>query len=335
MQVTLKDIAKACGVSFSTVSKALKNSPEISSKTIEMVSKKVSEMGYHPNAAAIALRTNRSYDIGVIFEDITGSGLQHQYFAKIFDSINETANKLGYDITFLSNSGKRNYLAQAKFRGCDGIIMVNSFHKGNDVKELLESEIPICTLDRNLKDRHPSVMSDNSEGFRSLMEYIISRGHRKIAFIHGEQTEVTKMRVSVYRSIMKRCNGAVPDGYVLGATYHQPEEARVATVKLLEHSDRPTCIIYPDDYSALGGMDALVSYGVQPGKDISLAGYDGIFLAKLVTPKLATWEQNGTEIGRQLVSQLVNSIEYPETYSPATIKVSGHLYEGESVVKLS
>lgn len=335
MPVTLKDIAKACDVSFSTVSKALKNSPEISQKTIDLVNKKAMELGYHPNAAAIALRTNRSYDIGVIFEDITGSGLQHQYFARIFDSINESANRAGYDITFLSNVGKRNYLAQAKYRGCDGIIIVNSSFRRADVKELLDSGIPICTLDRNLKDSHPSVMSDNSDGFRSLMEFILGRGHRKIAFVHGEATDVTRMRLSVFRSMLKKYSVEIPKDYIMGAIYHLPETTKQATLDLLELRDRPTCIIYPDDYSALGGIDALMQSGITPGRDISIAGYDGIFLSKVITPRLATWEQNSPEIGRQLVSQLLSCIEYPESFSPSSIKVSGRLVEGESVVDLN
>ncbi|MBQ9538785.1 MAG: LacI family DNA-binding transcriptional regulator [Treponema sp.] len=335
MPVTLKDIARACDVSFSTVSKALNNSPEISQKTIDAINKKAMELGYHPNAAAIALRTNRSYDIGVIFEDITGSGLQHQYFAKIFDSINESANRAGYDITFLSNQGKRSYLAQAKFRGCDGIIIVNSSYRRADIKELLESGIPVCTLDRNLKDTHPSVMSDNSDGFRSLMEFILGRGHRKIAFVHGEGTDVTRTRLSVFRSMLKKHGVEIPKGYVIGATYHLPETTRLATLDLLKLDDRPTCIIYPDDFSALGGIDALAKNGMMPGRDISIAGYDGIFLSKIITPRLATWEQNSPEIGRQLVAQLLSNIEYPDNFSPTSIKVSGRLVEGESVVTLS
>ena len=85
--VTLKDIAKECNVSFSTVSKALKGSPEISGETIELIQKKASEMGYHPNIAARTLRTSKTYNIGVIFEDKTGAGFQHQYFAKIIRSV--------------------------------------------------------------------------------------------------------------------------------------------------------------------------------------------------------------------------------------------------------
>ena len=99
--VTLKDIARECKVSFSTVSKALKGSPEISIETTEFIKKKAQEMGYHPNIAARSLRTNRTYDIGVIFEDKTGAGFQHQYFATIISGIQKVAFQKGYEMTFV------------------------------------------------------------------------------------------------------------------------------------------------------------------------------------------------------------------------------------------
>ena len=143
------------------------------------------------------------------------------------------------------------------------------------------------------------------------------------------------MRLSVFRSMLRKYSVDLPEGYVVGATYHLPETTREATMDLLNLSDRPTCIIYPDDFSALGGIDALTQCGVIPGKDISIAGYDGIFLSKVITPHLATWEQNSPEIGRQLVSQLISNIEYPDSYTPSSIKVSGRLVEGEGVVNLN
>ncbi len=335
MKVTLKDIAKACNVSFSTVSKALKNSPEISDSTIKFITDKALEMGYHPNAAARALRTNRSYNIGVIFEDVTGSGLQHQYFARIFDSINETANKADYDITFLSHSGKQNYLAQAKYRGCDGIIIASASYRKNDIKTLLNSDIPICTLDKTVNNMHPSVVSDNRDGFSTLMEYILQKGHRKIAYIHGEPSDVTTTRLNAFKAKMKKYNIEIPKEYLVSATYHMPKSTQDATNAILSLKDRPTCIVYPDDFSALGGIDALIKSNITPGKDISIAGYDGIFLANLITPKLTTYEQNTVELGRQMVKQLLANIESPDAYFTVPVQVKGHFIEGESVVDIN
>lgn len=334
MEVTLKDIARECNVSFSTVSKALKNSSEISQKTIDLVNKTAKKMGYHTNAAARALRINKTYSIGVIFEDITGSGLQHQYFAKIFDSINVHANKAGYNITFLSHNSSQSYLAQAKYRRCDGVIIVSTNFYRDDVQALLTSNIPLSMLDFRDNYNHSSVMSDNKTGIRLITEEIIKKGHKKIAYIHGEESDVTKLRMTSFRQTMKKNGIEICKEYVKDAIYHDPEESFKATEQLLLEKEQPTCIIYPDDFAALGGIQALAKHSFIPGKNISIAGYDGILISTLLTPKLTTYQQDAKELGRQLVEQLLSSIEYPETFKSETVKVSGQLLQGASIMTI-
>lgn len=334
MEVTLKDIARECNVSFSTVSKALKNSSEISQKTIDLVNKTAKKMGYHTNAAARALRINKTYSIGVIFEDITGSGLQHQYFAKIFDSINVHANKAGYNITFLSHNSSQSYLAQAKYRRCDGVIIVSTNFYRDDVQALLTSNIPLSMLDFRDNYNHSSVMSDNKTGIRLITEEIIKKGHKKIAYIHGEESDVTKLRMTSFRQTMKKNGIEICKEYVKDAIYHDPEESFKATEQLLLEKEQPTCIIYPDDFAALGGIQALAKHSFIPGKNISIAGYDGILISTLLTPKLTTYQQDAKELGRQLVEQLLSNIEYPETFKSETVKVSGQLLQGASIMTI-
>lgn len=334
MEVTLKDIARECNVSFSTVSKALKNSSEISQKTIDLVNKTAKKMGYHTNAAARALRINKTYSIGVIFEDITGSGLQHQYFAKIFDSINVHANKAGYNITFLSHNSSQSYLAQAKYRRCDGVIIVSTNFYRDDVQALLTSNIPLSMLDFRDNYNHSSVMSDNKTGIRIITEEIIKKGHKKIAYIHGEESDVTKLRMTSFRQTMKKNGIEICKEYVKDAIYHDPEESFKATEQLLQEKEQPTCIIYPDDFAALGGIQALAKHSFIPGKNISIAGYDGILISTLLTPKLTTYQQDAKELGRQLVEQLLSNIEYPETFKSETVKVSGQLLQGASIMTI-
>ncbi len=334
MEVTLKDIARECNVSFSTVSKALKNSSEISQKTIDLVNKTAKKMGYHTNAAARALRINKTYSIGVIFEDITGSGLQHQYFAKIFDSINVHANKAGYNITFLSHNSSQSYLAQAKYRRCDGVIIVSTNFYRDDVQALLTSNIPLSMLDFRDSYNHSSVMSDNKTGIRIITEEIIKKGHKKIAYIHGEESDVTKLRMTSFRQTMKKNGIEICKEYVKDAIYHDPEESFKATEQLLQEKEQPTCIIYPDDFAALGGIQALAKHSFIPGKNISIAGYDGILISTLLTPKLTTYQQDAKELGRQLVEQLLSNIEYPETFKSETVKVSGQLLQGASIMTI-
>lgn len=332
--VTLKDIAKKCNISYSAVSKALNGSTEIGRDTIRLVTETAAALGYHPNAAAQKLRTNKSYDLGVIFEDKTGSGLQHQYFAKIFDSLNVTANEAGYDITFLNNENKskRTYYAQAQYRGCDGVVIISTDFNRDDIKELLGGDIPVCTLDYDALPLHPSVMSDNTAGVTSLTEYIISQGHEDIAFIHGEMSGVTKDRISAFRSTLARHSLPLPESRLIQAAYHDSAASAKATEHLLSQKKVPACIMYPDDFACLGGIQVLKEHHIEPGKDISIAGYDGILLASLLSPPLATYQQDGKELGRQAALQLISQIENPHSFKPTSILVTGKLIKGRSVV---
>ncbi len=336
-EVTIKDIAKECGVSFSTVSKALKGSSEIGEATIRLVQETAKKMGYRANAAARELRTKRSYDIGVLFEDATGSGLQHQYFASIFDSLNISANSLGYNISFLNNVNheKTSYLSQAKYRGFDGVVIasIDNF-KRPDIQELIHSDIPVCLLDYTSNSDCSSVLSDNENGIRQIVEYLISMGHKEIAYIYGDSSDVTNVRLDTFYEVMKEHNLPVPKEYIIKGIYHEPKSSETATNRLLKLPNRPTCILYPDDFAYLGGMKALHEHNILPGRDISTVGYDGIFMSSVLTPSLTTYAQNAKEIGRQLASLLIQRIENP-ALDVQIVRVKGHIREGDTVADLT
>lgn len=334
--VTIKDIAKECGVSFSTVSKALKGSSEIGVDTIKNIQETAKRMGYQPNAAARKLRTNRSYDLGVIFEDSTGSGLMHQYFASIFDSFNVTANLKGYNISFLNsvNTEIGSYLTQTRYRGFDGVAIfsTNDFHRA-DIQELIHSDIPICMLDYVVEEKASSVLSDNKNGMEQLLKFLISKGHKKIAFIHGELSGVTHDRLEAFYSVLKENNIEIPEEYVIEGMYHEPTSSETSTRILLDLPDPPTCILYPDDFAYLGGVKVLNERHLIPGKDISIVGYDGIFLSSVVTPVLTTYAQNAKEIGKQMAELLISKIENSsEKYQ--IVNVNGKIREGQTVNQL-
>ena len=334
--VTLKDIARECNVSFSTVSKALKESPEISADTIKLVKTKAQQMGYHPNLAARTLRTNRTYNIGVIFEDKTGSGLQHQYFAKILSGLQNVAQNKGYEITLTSRTDDKNfdYYNHMKSRNFDGVAILSAdFHK-KGIQFLVQSEIPTVTLDYFYDNNHTSIMSDNEKGMSELVEYIISKGHKKIAMIHGEDTIVTRERKKVFEQICSNHNIQIPSDYYAQALYHDMMTSAEATNILLSLENPPTCILYPDDYSALGGIRELNARKLTVGKDISIAGYDGIMLTSLMLPPLTTYEQNGEKIGQTMAQALIENIELGSEYKSTKIMVTGRLLKGGSVTQL-
>ena len=334
--VTVKDIARECKVSFSTVSKALKGSPEISIETTDFIKKKAQEMGYHPNIAARSLRTNRTYDIGVIFEDKTGAGFQHQYFATIISGIQKVAFQKGYEMTFVGGDSTKNYdyYSHALARNYDGLAILSCDFTSSGITGLVKSEIPTVSLDYFYDLDHAAVMSDYTAGINELLEYVISMGHKKIAMIHGEKTWVTDERIQAFNKVCKAHGIDVPAEYFAEGLYHDPVTSSAATEVFLSLPEPPTCIFYPDDYAALGGIRELTSRGLTPGKDISIVGYDGIALTSMMIPPLTTYEQNGETIGRAMAEALINKIENPENFEPKKEMITGRLIKGGTVVKL-
>ena len=229
--VTLKDIARECKVSFSTVSKALKGSPEISIETTDFIKKKAQEMGYHPNIAARSLRTNRTYDIGVIFEDKTGAGFQHQYFATIISGIQKVAFQKGYEMTFVGGDSTKNYdyYSHALARNYDGLAILSCDFTSSGITGLVKSEIPTVSLDYFYDLDHAAVMSDYTAVINELLEYVISMGHKKIAMIHGEKTWVTDERIQAFNKVCKAHGIDVPAEYFAEGLYHDPVTSSAAT----------------------------------------------------------------------------------------------------------
>jgi len=334
--VRIKDIAIKCGVSIATVSKALNHSQEISEKTTAKIIKVANDMGYIANSNARSLKTNRSYNLGLLYVDPSKSGLEHEYFSRILNVIKEHAEKLGYDVTFISDKiggKKKSYLTHARYRACDGVIVVSADFKDPEIIELVDSDMPTITIDHAFHSK-TSIMSDNISGLDEIVRYVASLGHEKIAFIHGEDTTVTKQRLASFYKTCAELGIKVPSSYVRQALYHIPKDSGLATRALLELDDRPTCIIFPDDYSYMGGLSEIEKHGLKIPEDVSVVGYDGIYLSRILRPMLTTYVQNSTEIGRLSVTELVKMIENPKTYIPRQIVVKGEIQHGQTVVQL-
>ncbi len=334
--IKISDIAKRCNVSISTVSKALNGRTDLSLQTSTRIREIAHEMGYIPNANARILKTNRSYNIGVLFVDKTGSGLSHEYFSSILNSLKNEAEANGYDITFISNQVVGNcqtYYEHAKYRGCDGVVIASVDFHDPQVIELVESNIPTVTIDF-VFDGHTSIMSDNIVGLHDIVEYLHRMGHRKIAFIHGENTAITQKRLASYYKTCGEYGIDVPDEYVKEGMYHVPQLSGKATRELLSLDNPPTCIIYPDDYSSLAGITEIERSGLSVGKDISIVGYDGIKISRFIRPELTTYVQDSEQIGKMATKKIVEMIENPKTSLAQQVSVKGHLQEGKTVKAL-
>ncbi|QNO17188.1 LacI family DNA-binding transcriptional regulator [Caproicibacterium amylolyticum] len=333
---SLKDIAVECGVSVATVSKALNGHKEISESTAAKVLSAAEKLGYMPNSAARALKTNRTYNLGVLFVDETRSGLTHEYFSTVLDSFKVEAEANGYDITFINhNIGSRtaSYLEHCRYRGVDGVVIACVDFFDPQVMELVHSDIPVVTIDHTF-DNHVSVLSDNIQGMHDLVQYVYSMGHRRIAFIHGENTSVTTNRLTSFYRTCLEFGLEPPDEYVRAACYHDTHKAARCTQELLALPQPPTCILFPDDFSYIGGMNVLWEAGRRVPEDISVAGYDGIYLSQVLSPKLTTLKQDTTALGRIAAQQLIDLVERPKTTLPGSTIVPGRVLEGATVKRI-
>lgn len=335
--VSMKDISIICGVSVATVSKALSGQSDISKETKEYVRKVANELGYHPNSAARALKTNRTYNIGVLFVDKTNSGLNHDYFSSVLDNLKVSAEAKGYDITFINKNignSKMSYYEHCKYRGCDGIIIACVDFKDPAITELVDSEIPIVTIDHSFNGI-TSIISDNVQGMRDLLTYVYNQGHRKIALIHGEDTIVTQNRLASFHRTAQKFGLDIPDEYLRQAAYHDPKSVAIATREILSLKNPPTCIMFPDDFSSIGGLNVIEEFGLSIPDDISVTGYDGIYLSQVLRPKLTTLKQDTLLLGQLAAEQLIESIENPKTSIIQQINVPGQLLTGRSVRNIS
>lgn len=333
--VSLKDIAEKCGVSVATVSKALNNQKDIGEETKEKIKRMAAEMGYFPNSAARALKTKRSYNIGVLFQDAARSGLTHEYFSGVLDGIMVEAESRGYDITFINtHSEKRqmSYLKHCRYRNFDGVVIVcvDDFNNPT-VQQLMNDKIPVVTIDY-LHQNCTAVSSNNVKGMEELVHYIFERGHRKIAYIHGQEYSfVTRQRLVSFYRVMEELGVEVKEEYIREAKYLETKETAEHTKELLQLKDRPTCILYPDDTSLIGGLNVIHGAGLRIPEDISVAGYDGTKISQLLQPKLTTIHQDTAQIGKEAAAHLIAQIEKPKTALIERVVIDGELFAGESV----
>lgn len=334
---SLKDIAKEVGVSTATVSKALNDLPDISEETKRLVREKAKEMGYFPNLAARALKTHRTYNLGVLFVDDKSSGLTHPFFSRVLESLRSEAEHMGYDITFINQrlaDTDMSYLEHCRYRGVDGVVVACVDFTKPEVVELINSDLPVVTIDHVFSNA-ATVISDNSGGMKQLVDYIISMGHRKIAYIHGKDSAVTRERmVSFYRA-MESHGISVEESYLIEAEYTDAVLAKELTQELLKLKNPPSCIIYTDDFACIGGMGAIEEAGLSIPEDISVAGYDGIPVGEVIKPKLTTIVQDTDKIGRYAARKIVSLIERPKTTSVDIQSVPVKLEKGNSVKRLS
>lgn len=335
--VSMKDIARECNVSVATVSKALNGYSDIGRQKREEIQETARRLGYFPNSSARALKTKRTWNLGVLFSDATRSGLTHSYFAAILDSFKVYAEERGYDITFVGMGqvgGRRmSYYEHCRYRGLDGVVIANIDFTTPEVQELIDSSLPVVTIDFSFGGR-TMVASDNRKGMYDLTRYVLSMGHRKLAYIHGDGNTVTLERMESFLKATGEYGIAVPQERMPEGRFRDVACTEKLTLKVLSSGERPTCIFFPDDYAAVGGINAIRRSGLRVPDDISICGYDGIPISEAVSPRMTTLRQDTRRIGQTAARELIAEIEQPDYRSGQIILIEGKVSEGGSVRRI-
>ena len=326
--VRLKDIAEVCGVSVATVSRALNGLTNENRERTAFICQTARDMGYYPNAAARTLKTSRSNNLGILYED----RMNHEYFSSLFDELRREADAHGYDLTFLGQGGfsESNYYEHARQRNLDGVIVVQADYDAAGIIRLATSSIPTVIIDHTY-DGCDCVTSDNRSSMDQIVRHVYARGHRRISFIQGEKGAVSRERLAGFYKACAELGIRVPVEYVREGHFHDPAGCTAFIRELLQMDEKPTCVLCPDDYSCLGALWLLESQGLRVPADISLVGYDGIRMSQMMTPRLTTYCQDTVQIAKVVFTLIIDAIENPETHIPKQITVSGMLMEGETV----
>ena len=309
-QITIKDIAHALNVSPSTVSRALKDNPDISKETRDLIHAYASEHNYKPNVLAVNLRSSRSNTIGVIVPQLV-----HHFFSCVLSGIEQAASQAGYNIIVAQSNEcyerevqiVHSFLA-ARVCGVIASLAKGTSHYGH-YQELLNNNIPVVFYDRICTGLQTErVVVDDYAGSFDAVEYMIQTGCKRILFYSAApHLEITKNRRNGYLDAMRRYKIPVDDAMILACDTR--ERAISITPDLLESDRRPDGFFAINDETAAGILYACKLVGVKVPEEVSICGFSDSTIAQSTDPKLTTIEQHGEEVGRSAFSILTEKLE--------------------------
>jgi len=307
---TIYDIAKSCGLSPATVSKALSGAPDVSEKTRDRIKQIARQMDYIPDGRAKALSQNHSFTISVLCQDGSELGLKHYLFASIIESFRNVVEKHGYDIVFISNQVGNlglSYYGHCRYRKADGVFIIYTNYASKNAEELIKSDLPKIAFDFS-NEHIGCVMTDCDKSMDLLYGHLYDLGHRNIVYLFGDNIFITEKRIEGFKKAMEKRGERFSPDKLIQSKYYSIKGGYGAMQEALSRADRPTAVIASDDYSAFGAIQAVQDAGLSVPKDISIVGFDGISIAQMSCPKLTTIRQNTDEIGRKAAECLIAQI---------------------------
>lgn len=283
------------------------------------------------------MKEKNSHNIGILYKDEADNGLTHDFFAAIIEGFLRKIETGGYHMCFINISEdypeRRSFLEQVQQEDYAGVFIPCTDFYESEVVSLMSSGVPVAAIDADF-DGIISVKSDNEGGMTALMEYLISLNHRRIAFITGEECAVTDIRLSAYLNCMRKAGIEVSQEYIKHGKFRNINMSTLLTEELMRLSEIPSCIIYPDDYAAIGGLNVLKARGFEIPSEISVAGFDGNDIMSHYEPRITTVYQNKKGLGEAAAVQLMEWIENPEYKPGKPITIDTEFQKGRSVGKV-
>jgi LacI family transcriptional regulator len=331
-QITIKDIAKILGISPSTVSRALKDHPDISIETKKLVQSFADKVNYRPNALALSLRSSKTNTIGIIIPEIV-----HHFFSSVISGIEDVAYAKGYRVMICQSNEnhKRESLdVQALLDNrVDGILIsISKTTKEFDhFRNILENGTPLVFFDRICDEIETDrVIADDKEGARIATQHLIKKGCKTILHLAAPQhLLIGKYRLEGYKQAIKEA-GISFDSELVVKCDSREEVLRNADqiLKLAPHIDG---IFAVNDSTAIAAMQILQKNGFKIPQQLKVVGFGDGPNATIAYPTLTTVEQKGYEIGKEAVQMLIKQIESPESSGKFSTKIlTPELIERES-----
>ena len=307
--ITLKKLAKELKVSISTVSKALRDSPEISVETIEKVKYLANKYNYRPNKIALSLKSNRTLTIGVIIPDIL-----NRFYSKVLNGIHDSADQFGYDVITINT--KESMLKEVdslqifSSGTVDGVIIAMSEETLNKndyshLKEFIMKETPIVMFDRvTEKINCDKVIIDDFDAIYNEVKSLKDLGRKKIGFITTiNDLNVGKYRANGFRKASFDFFGKFDENLILRISKNRDKHIEIE--KFLK-KNKPDAIISADIVCGVISINIAKNLNIEVPKELSVVGFGDKTISEYSSPKLTTIYQHGTEIGNRSVELLVD-----------------------------
>ncbi|MBN1640210.1 MAG: LacI family DNA-binding transcriptional regulator [Anaerolineae bacterium] len=308
MTISIKDIARQAGVSHSTVSRALSNSPLVKPETKARIQQLAEEMGYTPSAIARAMSTRRTRTVGLVVTTIADP-----FVAEVARGIEETALDRGYVVILCSSADdpEREVAAVRTLREqrVDAVIVTAS-RVGGFYAQLTETHVPVVLINNQQPgDYSFSVRNDDLHGGRLVGEYLAALGHRRIAYITGRESATSsQLRLTGCQQALSQVNASIAPRWIAPGDGTAPAGAQAARC-LCAGQERPSAILCYNDRTAMGALRAVKSLGLSVPGDISIIGYDDIDAARYLDPPLTTVVQAKYELGRRAIEMALDLLD--------------------------